>query len=429
MPIKERVFWHDTVSMPGDSTLVDLPARVDVAVIGGGIPGLAAAVQLARRGLSVAVLEAETIGWCASSRNGGMVLTGLKLGMETIDKRYGRDITQALFEDSVRAIDTVEQLVTREGIDCDFQRSGHLLLANKPAHYQALEKEAEMLASRFNHPTRLVPRQDLPGEIGSQMYHGALLDKVSAGLNPAQYVAGQAEAARRAGVALCARARVTRLVKVQSGFRLTTSRGDLACANVLVTSGGYTSPVTPALQKRVIPIGSYIIATRPLPPDLAEVLIPRRRMLFDYRHFLNYFRLSADNRMVFGGRAAFFPETDGTVRRSAGILQRQMLQIFPQLREVEVEYAWGGTLDFPFDLMPHAGQMEGVYFALGFAGHGVALGTQLGMRLADCIASGSLKDLPYASYPFPTAPLGLYNGRPWFLPLVGAWHKILDWVE
>ena len=429
MPIKEKVFWHDTVSMPGEEILVDLPARVDFAVIGGGIPGLAAALRLARRGASVAVLEAESMGWGASSRNGGMVLTGLKLGMETIDARYGRDLTQALFEDSVRAIDTVEQLVTSEHIACDFQRSGHLLLANKPAHYQALEKEAEMLASRFNHSTRLVTRQDLQSEIGSQVYHGALLDEASAGLNPAQYVVGLAQAAQRSGVALCAFAQVTRLVKVQSGFHLATTRGDLQASQVLVTTGGYTSNVTPALQRRVIPIGSFIIATRPLEQNLAAELIPQRRMLFDYRHFLNYFRLSADNRMVFGGRAAFFPETPNTIKRSAIILRQQMVQVFPQLREVEVDYVWGGTLDFPFDLMPHAGQMEGVFFALGFAGHGVALGTQLGTRLADCMLSGTLKDLPYASYPFPTAPLGVYHGKPWFLPLIGAWHKILDWVE
>jgi glycine/D-amino acid oxidase-like deaminating enzyme len=182
------------------------------------------------------------------------------------------------------------------------------------------------------------------------------------------------------------------------------------------------------LQRRIIPIGSYIIATQPLPESLAKQLIPHNRMVFDYRHFLNYFRLSTDNRMVFGGRAAFFPETDSTIRSSAEILRKQMLHVFSQLKDIEAEYAWGGTLDFPFDQMPHAGQLEGIYYALGFAGHGVALGTHLGMRMADSILEDTVKDLPYDAYDFPTAPLGLYNGKPWFLPLIGLWHRILDWM-
>jgi glycine/D-amino acid oxidase-like deaminating enzyme len=182
------------------------------------------------------------------------------------------------------------------------------------------------------------------------------------------------------------------------------------------------------LQRRVIPIGSYIIATQPLPADLAHQLIPNNRMVFDYKHYLNYFRLSADNRMVFGGRAAFFPETDSSIRTSAEILRREMVHIFPQLKQAGVEYAWGGTLDFAFDEMPHLGELEGIYYALGFAGHGVALGTHLGVKIADAILDGTVKDLPYNAYNFPTAPLGLYNGKSWFLPLIGLWHRILDWI-
>jgi glycine/D-amino acid oxidase-like deaminating enzyme len=152
-------------------------------------------------------------------------------------------------------------------------------------------------------------------------------------------------------------------------------------------------------------------------------------MVFDYKHFLNYFRFSADNRMVFGGRAAFFPETASTIRTSADILRREMIHVFPQLKDTEVEYVWGGTLDFAFDQMPHAGQMDGIYYALGFAGHGVALGTHLGVRMADAILEGTVRELPYNAYAFPNAPLGLYNGKPWFLPLIGLWHRILDWIQ
>jgi glycine/D-amino acid oxidase-like deaminating enzyme len=428
MTLKEKVFWHDTVEMPSDAPLNDLPQKADIAVIGAGIPGLSAAYQMAKRGASVAVLEAETIGWGASSRNGGMVLTGLRLDAGTVETKYGEELTRQLFEDSLAAINTVEHLVSKEQISCGFKRTGHLLLANKPAHYEAMKAEAEWFKGHFNHQLQLIPKGDLHSEIGSDVYYGGMVDELSAGVNPAQYVAGLAQAAARAGARLYPRAGLLSIEKTSSGYKLKTQRGELVADQVLVATGGYTRTATPQLQRRIIPIGSYIIATQPLPESLAHELIPHMRMVFDYRHFLNYFRLSADNRMVFGGRAAFFPETASTIRSSADILRKEMTHVFPQLKEVEVEYAWGGTLDFPFDQMPHAGQMDGIYYVLGFAGHGVALGTHLGIRVADAILDGTLKELPYNAYDFPTAPLGLYNGKPWFLPLIGLWHRILDWM-
>jgi glycine/D-amino acid oxidase-like deaminating enzyme len=151
-------------------------------------------------------------------------------------------------------------------------------------------------------------------------------------------------------------------------------------------------------------------------------------MIFDSKHYLYYYRLTPDNRMLFGGRAAFFPETNNTIRRSAEILRRGMIGVYPQLRDVRVEYAWGGTLDFCFDTMPHAGRMDGMYYAVGYAGHGVAMATYLGTKIAEQI-SGGPEENPYAKVPFPGAPLGLYNGRPWFLPFAGVYYKILDWIS
>lgn len=428
MTVKEKVFWHDTLDLPTAENLIALMPKVDMVVVGSGIPGLSAAYQLARRGNKVAVLEAETIGWGASSRNGGMALTGLKLDAEVVEARYGRELTRQLFDDSLASLKTVEQIVDREQIDCGFVRSGHLLVANKPSHFEALQREAEWYAQHFDHETRPVPRRELPGEIGSDVYFGGLVDELSAGLNPAQYVVGLAKAAERAGAVLYPRTRLLQIEKIAAGYKLKTQQGEMVAGQVLVATGGYTGAPTPQLRRRIIPIGSFIIATQTLPDRLVRQLIPHHRMVFDYKHFLNYFRFSADNRMIFGGRAAFFPETNSTVRRSADILRREMIHVFPQLKNAEVEYAWGGTLDFAFDQMPHAGQIDGIYYALGFAGHGVALGTHLGVRMADAIVDGTVRELPYNAYPFPTAPLGLYNGRPWFLPLIGLWHRILDWI-
>lgn len=428
MPPIQQIYWHTTVQMPNDSELTPLPETVDVAVIGGGYTGLSAARTLAKQGVSVAVLEANTIGWGASSRNGGMVLTGLKLGMQTVMKNYGREIAKRLFQCSLHSIDTVEQLVQEENIDCGFARYGHLLAANKPKQYSALKEEAEFMEREFDHRLHLVPREQQSSEIGSEIYYGALLDECSGGLNPAQYVAGLARAAQRAGASLHAGARVVGLERTGDRFRLVTERGTVRAGSVLVATAGYTRSVTKQLQKKVIPIGSFIIATEKLPDALAKELIPNSRMIFDYKHYLNYFRLW-DNRMIFGGRAAFFPETSSTIERSANILRREMIQVYPQLRDVNVDYVWGGTLDFAFDMMTHTGEMEGVYYSLGYAGHGVAMATYLGKTVAEAMLKGTIKEHPFNLFPFPSAPFRLYNGFPWFLPLAGAWHKILDLVE
>lgn len=425
---KHQNYWHTTVQMPDDRNLIELPDRVDVAVIGGGFTGLSAARTLARRGAKVAVLEANTIGWGASSRNGGMVLTGLKLGMETIYKRYGRELAKRLFQCSLDAIDAVEQVIAEEAIDCGFARRGHLFVANKPAHYGGFEQSAEFMDKEFGHKLKLVPRAQQRAEIGSDLYYGALVDVASAGLNPAQYAAGLARAAEKAGVTLHACARVDRLQRASGGLAIETQRGNLMADKVLVATSGYTGPATQSLQRKIIPIGSFIIATEELPGSLAGELNPNGRMIFDSRHYLNYFR-TWDNRLIFGGRAAFFPEDESTLRRSAQILRDDMVRVYPQLKDVRVEYVWGGTLDFAFDMMTHVGEMDGLYYSLGYAGHGVAMATYLGKTAAEAMLDGSISKHPFASFAFPGAPLGLYDGRPWFLPFAGMWHRFLDWIE
>jgi glycine/D-amino acid oxidase-like deaminating enzyme len=428
MTIQRQIYWHTTTQMPGKEHVTALPGTVDVAILGGGYTGLSAARTLAMQGAKVAVLEAETIGWGASSRNGGMVLTGLKLGMGTIQRRYGRELAKQLFQYSLDSIDTVEQLVREENIDCGFARTGHLLAANKPKHFSALQEEVEFLEKEYDHRARLVDRENQREEIGSDLYYGALVDEVSGGLNPAQYVAGLACAAERVGGSLCAQARVKRIERNQNRFTVETERGSLTASSVLVATSGYTGNVTKKLQKKIIPIGSFIIATEKLPHHLAQELSPKNRMIFDYKHYLNYFRVW-DDRMIFGGRAAFFPETTNTIRRSAEILQKEMIQVYPQLKDIQVDYIWGGTLDFAFDMMTHAGEVDGLYYSLGYAGHGVAMATHLGKTVAEAMLKGDIKEHPFNLIPFPSAPLNLYNGFPWFLPLAGAWHKILDWME
>ena len=432
MALREQNYWLTTVQIPSTSASRPLPDHVDVAVIGGGFTGLSAARTLARSGAKVAVLEGETIGWGASSRNGGMVLTGMKLGVNQLISMYGRELTQRMYAASLETIDCVEQIIREEAIDCDFSRCGHLEVACKQKHFDDYARQAEVIAREFNHHLRVVQKTELNSEIGSSIYYGGMVDEVSAGLNPTRYVAGLASAAMKAGADVFEHTRVQRIGRAahngDQGWSITTSRGSLWARDVFVGTSGYTGRATPALQKKLIPIGSFIITTEVLPEALAHELSPRNRMIYDSKNFLYYYRLTPDRRMLFGGRAAFFPENDQTIRRSAEILRRGMIDVYPQLRDAKVEYVWGGTLDFAFDIMPHAGQIDGMYYAVGYAGHGVAMATYQGQKMAELITGGKPEN-PFVGIPFPGAPLGLYNGKPWFLPFAGMWYKFLDWVS
>jgi glycine/D-amino acid oxidase-like deaminating enzyme len=431
MALQERNYWLTTTECPHPDAARPLSEIVDVAVIGAGFTGLSAARTLAQRGARVAVLESETMGWGASSRNGGMVLTGLKLGVNQLIRKYGRELTQRMYATSLASIDCVEQIVKQESIACDFSRCGHLEVACKQKHFDDYARQAEVIAREFNHPLRVLQKPELSTEIGSDIYYGGMVDEVSAGLNPARYVGGLGRAAIKAGAEIFEHAGVANVQREsrqgENGWKLTTYRGPLWAHEVFVGTSGYTGRATPVLRKKLIPIGSFIITTEVLPEKLALELSPRNRMIYDSKNYLFYYRLTPDRRMLFGGRAAFFPETEQTVRRSAEILRRGMIEVYPQLSDARVEYVWGGTLDFTFDIMPHAGQLEGMYYAVGYAGHGVAMATYQGQKIAELMA-GDKPDNPFVGIPFPGAPLGLYNGRPWFLPFAGAWYKFLDWV-
>ncbi len=426
MHLKEIPYWWATA--PDLPSYADrpLPQRVDVVVIGSGYTGLSAARRLARAGASVAVLEKETIGWGASSRNGGQVLTGLKVAASALIQQLGRERARTLYAASLASIEYVESLIAEENIDCDYRRVGHLDAAFKPAHFEHFKRAQDILAREFDHPVRLITRAEQRSELGSDFYHGLMVDERSGGLHPARYVRGLAAAAARAGADLHEKTPALRIERVGSGFKIATGRGTIAATDVLVATNGYTDAAAPALRRRVIPIGSYIIATQQLSPEQADRILPRRRMVFDSKNFLYYFRLSADNRLLFGGRAQFTPPTPHSTRQSAAILRRGVLDMFPDLVSVEVEYAWSGNVCFTMDMLPHAGRLDGAHYAMGYGGHGVAMATYLGAKMADAILGkddqNPFRDLRFSAIPF-------YDGRPWFLPFAALWFKFLDWIQ
>ncbi len=430
--LKEMPYWWDSApSLPNLITrplpTPPLPEQVDVAVVGSGYTGLSAARALALQGASVVVLEKETVGWGASSRNGGQVLTGLKVGPGKLIKMVGLERAQELYATSLKSIEYLEKLIVDEHIDCDYGQVGHIEAAWKPRHFEHFKQEQENLARDFNHPVTLVPRSEQRRELGTDAYHGLLIDERSGALHPTKYVYGLAIAAAGSGATLREKTPVLKIERAGTQFKVLTSRGSIGAKDVLVATNGYTDAAAPEIRKRVFPLGSYIIATEPLTQDLAAKLIPQRRVVFDSKNYLYYFRLSTDNRVLFGGRADYKPATPESTRESAAILQRGLIAVFPELREVKIEYAWSGNVCFTLDRFPRAGQHDGIYYALGYGGHGVAMSTYLGAQMADIICGAPSRKNPFHDLPFKAIPF--YNGTPWFVPFAALWYKFQDVIR
>jgi glycine/D-amino acid oxidase-like deaminating enzyme len=413
--------WSATMPALPDRSDRRLPSTADVVVIGGGYAGINAARELARRGVRVTVLEAHELGWGASTRNGGIVHPGFKWGPGQLVRRYGAEVGRALYQETLDSYALVRSLIHDERIDCEFREVGHVELAYAPSHVPELEHSAAGLAA-VGVPAHMVAREDIHQEIGTDAYFGALVVEGSALLHPGRYFAGLAAAADRAGADLHEGVRARSIRRQPDGrFVVKTTRGTILARDVLVATNGYTDGVAPSLRRRVMGIGSFIIATEPLPDALVAELSPKGRAFFDTKNFLYYWHVSADRRMVFGGRASFRPTS---VDRAAAILWRGLLSVHPQLSGHRVDYAWGGNVGFTFDRMPHVGRTkDGVAYALGCCGTGVALMTHLGTRVGAWLAGEGPPALSQLGFPLVPAP---YEGRPWFLPIVGEWYRLQD---
>jgi glycine/D-amino acid oxidase-like deaminating enzyme len=417
---ERRPYWHATMPAIPSYRERPLPDSADVVVIGGGYTGINAARVLARAGAKVTLLEAEQLGFGGSTRNGGIVHPGYKWGTQELIDRYGEDTGRALFRETMDAYELIKRLIADEAIDCEFRERGYLDVAWAPSHADHLRAEVDVLRG-FGIEAEYVPKERLHEEIGSSFYHGGLVFPPSGLLHPGKYFAGLAAAADRAGADLHDGVRA-RAIRRQSDGRLVveTSRGAILTDEVVVGTNGYTDGVVPSLRRRIIPIGSYIIATEPLPEELARILSPKGRAFFDTKNFLYYWHVSEDRRMIFGGRASFLPTS---VDHTAAILHKGMLEVHPQLAGYRVEYAWGGNVGFTFDRMPHVGRKDGITYAMGCCGTGVALMTALGTAVGEWLGGGPAPALSKLSFPLVPAP---YEGRPWFLPFAGEWFRFQD---
>jgi glycine/D-amino acid oxidase-like deaminating enzyme len=412
---QEAVLWHATRGLAVDDNEAPLPATVDVAIVGAGYCGLAAAIELARRGRTVAVFERDALATGASTRNGGMVLPELKAGPAALEAAYG-PLGLRLHDAVEQAFDHVEALVTGpDGIDCAYERTGRLELGFGAGSARALRAAAGEHAA-IGSPAKFVAGDDLAAEIGSTAFPAGLVVERSGGLHPARFHAGLLARARACdGVTVHGHTAVT---AIDDGV-VRTASGSIRVGDVLLAVNACADDAAPELQRRTLPMGSFVIATEPLTPEQQASILPTRRMVYDLRNLLSYWRLDPDGRLVFGGRKGLAPTTVATARDH---LYERVCRFHPQLAGVPVAFAWGGEVALTRDRLPHCGRIDGAWYAGGCNGSGVALNTWLGHRMAAAVCGEPLP--PFADLPHP--PIPLHRWRRAWLPAASVVFRAQD---
>jgi glycine/D-amino acid oxidase-like deaminating enzyme len=418
---KNQPYWWDATPRP-QLPLPVLPAQTDVVVVGSGYTGLVAALQTARGGRSTLVLDAEEAGWGCSSRNGGQISTSLKPSFDELAAKYGGERAHAILKEGHNALAWIADFVRSEGIDCSFERVGRFHAAHNPAQYEALAAKLAKQPKGLEVEAHMVARTEQRRELGTDTYHGGAVYAQHAALDPARYHQGLLDRALAAGAEVAARCPATHIERDGTRFRVTTPSGVVSARNIIIATNGYTGALTPWFRRRVIPIGSYIIATEPLPPALMAQLMPKGRVVSDTRKLVYYYRPSPDRRRIlFGGRVAY-KETDPKV--SAPLLHAEMVRIFPELAATRITHSWVGFVAYTFDTMPHIGVEDGLHYAMGYCGSGVSLASYLGMRMGQQLLGLKEGRTALDGLTFETRPL--YFGDPWFL---GASIMYYRWAD
>ena len=426
--MKFKSYWLD--SAPPFASAAEGPPHgdADVAIIGAGFTGLSAALALARKGAKVVVLEAGRVGNAASGNNAGMCNNGFAQDYYALSTQLGRERAKMLYRAFDAGVDKVEAIIAEEGIVCDFKRVGKLKLAAKPQHYEKLARSQALLAQEVDPDTRMIPRADLRTEIGSDRYFGGLLFEKSAGMHVGKFGQGLAGAAARRGALIYENNPMTGLRRLTGqAHEVRTPHGCVRARQVLLATG--TSAVGPLgwFRRRIVPIGAFIIATEPLPVELLDRLTPRRRMTTDTKNFVNYFRVTPDNRLLFGGRARFTATTNPTSdAKSAAILRKSLGEVFPELADARIDYCWGGMVDMTRDRLPRAGERNGLFYSMGYSGHGTHMSTYMGAIMVE-VLDGKAHLNPWRDFDWPAIPG--YFGKPWFLPIVGAYYRYQDYIR
>jgi glycine/D-amino acid oxidase-like deaminating enzyme len=421
---KSRPYWWEAHE-PKALQEIALPFETRAAIVGAGYAGLSAALELNREGLDCIVLDAHEPGFGGSTRNGGMVSGGVNVGKRYLTNALTADEAAPFLNDAADAFTHIEHLVAREKIDCHWTKSGYFLGAWCKSHFDGMAKKVAMLNEHAQSAAYLVPQDRQREEIGSDYYRGGMVVGRAAIIHPTLYFKGLLDLCVKRGIPIASKTPVTKLTPSGAGWSVETSRGTIKAGDVIIATNGYTGDVTPQLKRRVVPVGSYIIATEELPRETAASISPKGRSFADTRRVLTYYRMSPDGtRLIFGGRAKF-GHTDPV--ETAPILHRFMTDRFPQLKGTQITHAWTGNVAFTLDEMPHMGKFDGLHYALGCNGSGIAMMSYLGHQTARKIAGRVNRMNAFDQPDFPDHPL--YSGNTWFLPWIGRYFRTRDWLD
>jgi gamma-glutamylputrescine oxidase len=421
----------DDLTYYGAQQSVSLPApalagmeHTDIAVVGGGLAGLSAALQLAEAGYRVTLLEAKRVGSGASGRNGGQVLPGVAASQRLLTKLLGAADARAIWDLSLAGVELVRQRIARHDIECSW-RDGHMHVADKPRHVtELLEWQRELQSDYGYERVQMIEREALATLLDTPRYLAALYDRGAGHLDPLAYTLGLAHAARSAGVTIHEHSLVLGYQSIAAGrISVRTSSGELHCGQLLLAGNALLGDVAKPLQRKILGVGTYMIATEPLSPSQARSLISNNASVSDMNWILDYFRRSPDDRLLFGGRVSY---SGLDTSRSAIATRARMLRIFPQLAGAKIDYSWGGWLDITMNRAPHFGKLQpNVWFLQGFCGHGLALTGIAGVLVAEAIAGTVERFDVFARIPHRNFPGGALLRRP-LLALAMLWFRLRD---
>ncbi len=415
-------YWWDGRDRPGDEAdPISPPGKADVVIIGSGFTGVSAAMTLARAGRDVVVLEADRPGFGCSTRNGGHLGPGIRNPYRDLVTRFGKDPAYALKKEGHDAYRFLTDLIAEENIECGFVRSGHFVGAHTPRSFDKLRALVDSEPPELEE-VRLVEPSKVRNELGTDAFHGALIYPNCGGFDPKLYHMGLMDRATAAGARIYGHQPALAIEGSAGQFRVTTPGGTIIARDIVLATNGYTGAATQWWQRRIIPIGSYIIATEELPAALMQHLCPKGYQMNETRKVVYYYRPSPDGkRILFGGRVAL-TETDS--RLSAPRLHAAMTRVFPELRATKVTHSWLGFVAFTFDSLPHMGVQDGIHYAMGYCGNGVPLSTYLGHKVANLILKRPEGRSVFQDHKFQTRPF--YTGKPWFLAPTLGYYKFKD---
>lgn len=419
-----RPYWWEAAPRP-ELDATPLPEAADVVIIGSGFTGLSAALTLVRNGRVPLVLEREVPGFGASTRNGGQIGSGnQKFRVKHLIALRGEEKARALLREGVAMLDYIADLVKREQIACDFVRCGRFRGAIRPAHYEAMARDMEDLRALAGVESFPVPRAEQHREIGSDLFHGGSVLPGDASLHPGRYHAGLMARILAAGGSVIGGAGVTGLRAEPDGFRLATARGNVRCRAVIVATNGYTDAMLPELNRRIVPVGSGLIATGDIPPALFAGLMPSGRVYGNTNRVFSYFRAApGERRIVWGGRVGRFASAASP--GAYAHLARDLLETFPALSEVPVTHGWDGRIGYTYDEVPHLGRTrQGVHFALGYCGTGVSRATYFGHKVALQLLGAPEGRTAFDDLAFPAFPVHPVAKRA--VPVVETWYRLRD---